>query len=126
MTMLRIVVGHGTAMPTDILLLAAAVASEAQRYGLGVVANRASHQRGSPSRYITLRDHAKRHWLIRVSNHRRPESRHATPHLDLVSLDGKAGLFPASQCLRSIAEGKARWFDPDRETRRTHGDRKAK
>ena len=119
MDMLRIVSGAGTATAPDILALAMKLGSAARELGLTVVSIKASHVSGSASRYVTLRDHGKRHWLIRVSNHRMPiNSDHALPHLDFVSLDGVAGFQDATRFLQSVATGKASWADAADPTRR--------
>lgn len=112
MSMLRIVSGAGTASAQDILDLSMKLAGAAREVGLTVVSNKASHSRGSPSRYVTLRDNGKRDWLIRVSNHRMPiNSKHPLPHLDFVSLDGVGGLHDATLFLHRLAMGSVKWFD---------------
>lgn len=112
MSMLRIVSGNGAATAQDILDLAMKLGTAAREVGLTVVSIKASHSRGSPSRYVTLRDSGKRDWLIRVSNHRMPiNSKHPLPHLDFVSLDGVAGLHDATVFLHRLAMGSVQWFD---------------
>ena len=126
MTMLRIVAGAGAATPAAILQLSMQVAGAAIALGLAVVSNRGSRTINSPSRYVTLRDRGGRIWLIRISNHRIPvRNNHPLPHLDLVSIDGSAGLPEASVFLARIADGTAAWFDSTnpmfrRELKRTH------
>lgn len=123
MSMFRIVSGPGphasTASAQDILSLALKLASAARELGLAVVSIKASHSLGSASRYVTLRDGGKRHWLLRVSNHRMPvNSDHAAPHLDFVSLDGVSGLQDAAQFLHRVAMGEAIWADAADPARR--------
>lgn len=124
--MLRIVSGAGVATRQDILQLTMELAVAAQELGLVPVHNKASRNPHSASRYLTLRDHGQRIWLIRISNHRMPvNSAHPLPHLDFVSLDGVAGLHEATVFLHRVAMGRAVWFDSNdphyrREHRRTH------
>lgn len=120
--MLRIVSGEGIASRQAILQLTMELAVAAQELGLVPVRNKASRNPDSASRYLTLRDHGQRLWLIRVSNHRMPvHSSQPLPHLDFVSLDGVAGLHEATVFLHRVAMGRAIWFDStDPQHRREH------
>lgn len=110
--MYRLVCGSGCASGPQILDLALRLCTAARELGLTVVTLKTSLIPGSPSRYLTLRDAGKRHWLVRVSNHRMPiKSRGALPHLDLVSLDGVSGLPEASAFLQRIVTGSMPWFN---------------
>jgi len=127
MTMLRIVTGAGCATAQDILALAMRLGTAARELGLKVVSIKASHSRGSASRYVTLRDAGQRDWLIRVSNHRLPvNNTHPVPHLDFVSLDGAAGLNEATVFLHRVAMGRAEWTDANDPARRAQYRRNRK
>lgn len=94
------------------LNLALQVAEIARDAGLTVVNIRSSHNRVSASRYIRLRDQHGRCWLIRVSNHPRPQPNpHAVPHLDWVSLDAASGLADVAEFLLLVADDQVEWRD---------------
>lgn len=103
----------------DILNLAMRLGEAASQYRLTLVCIRASRNARSCSRYVHLSDRTDRPWLIRVSDHRMPAKNwQSVPHLDLVSIDGRAGLREAVAFMDRIARGEAEWFDPrDRDER---------
>lgn len=104
--------GSASATRQEILDLALRLGTAARALGLVVVTLKSSFSPGSPSRYLTLRDAGKRHWLVRISNHRMPvNNSQPLPHLDFVSLDGAAGLPEATAFLTRVATGAAHWFN---------------
>jgi len=95
-----------------VLNLALQVAEIAREVGLTVVNIRSSHNHGSASRYIRLRDRHDRIWFIRVSNHSRPmPNAGAVPHLDWVSLDARSGLADVAEFLLHVADDQIEWRD---------------
>lgn len=110
---MRIVAGAGHFQPGAHADLAIRLADFARKLGMAVGSVQASRVTSSPSRYLTVRDRNGRPWIIRVSNHRKPDcTGHATPHLDLVSIDGQAGYDEACRVLGRIQAGGIDWFDP--------------
>lgn len=119
MTRMRYVSGAGDAGREAIFALGLRVASAICNSGLRVLANRASRNPGSPSRYITFTDGADRIWLVRVSNHRMPvHNSQPVPHFDLVSLDGQSGLDQVTAWLARVAARHIAWSDPADRARR--------
>ena len=116
---IRRVVGRSTDTPGCVAHLAFAAMDEARLFDFEVVSTKLSRsQRYSPSRYITVRDPRGRKWMVRVSNHYRPQNaRSAPPHFDLVSLDGRSGLAEIRRFLALAASGEIDWWDRDRLTR---------
>jgi hypothetical protein len=78
--------------------------------GLIVTDFRPSKANRGVSYYLTLSDQAKRSWLVRVSNHRRPD-RAVVPHVDLVTRDGLLGGDWLCDAIQGIAAGLVEWFD---------------
>lgn len=73
----------------------------------------------SGSIYLTMAESSGRSWIMRVSNHRRPRSTgHAVPHVDLISLDGIAGLKVGRELIDAIVVGTVPWFDAEATVRR--------
>lgn len=119
MTGMRFISGRpvrsaAVATSLEMLALVNRIADRAFALGLRVRSIRASHMRGSFSRYLTLRDRDGRDWLVRVSDHRRPRNYgHPPPHFDLVSHDGRSGYEQAANWLARIATGDIPWFALD-------------
>lgn len=86
--------------------------------GLAIGKLERSRVRQSGSIYLVMTDRSGRCWNMRVSNHRRPRrTNHAVPHVDLVSLDGKAGAAVGRRLIDAIIAGDVPWFDPDATVR---------
>lgn len=93
--------------------LALALRDYAYACGLKIDRLERSRNRASGSSYILMTDALDRGWIMRVSNHRRGprQTSHATPHLDLVSLDGTSGLAVGRKLIDAIIADTAPWFD---------------
>jgi hypothetical protein len=115
---MRIVAGSGAYAQGAHAELAIRIADFARRLGMTVGTVKASRCATSPSRYVNVRDARGRPWIIRVSNHRKPDfTGHETPHFDLVSIDGIAGYDEACRVLGRIQAGGIDWFDPKADVR---------
>lgn len=94
------------------LQLAMALRDYAISCGLTIGKLERSRVRISGSIYLSMTEAGGRHWILRVSNHRRGRrSGHATPHIDLISLDGIAGLRIGRGLIDAIVAGTMPWFD---------------
>jgi hypothetical protein len=114
----RIEAGSKPATPVQpgvITALSLRLAQTAQKLGLVVLRNQASRVRGSQSRYLYLQWRGKR-WLVRVSNHHRPnriKALSADPNIDFISFDGEAGFERAIELLSRLKFGDLIWHDAD-------------
>lgn len=94
--------------------LAVALRDYASAQGLAIDKLERSRVRISGSIYLAMIDRSGRCWNLRVSNHRRPSrTGHAIPHIDLVSLDGVAGIAVGRRLIDDIIAGTVPWFDPE-------------
>lgn len=111
--MFRVTTGTGTYEPGAHGILTLRIADFARAQGYRFAGIEATRNPASPSRYLRVRDRRGRVWIIRVSNHPRPEvTGYAKPHLDLVSRDGLAGYDDACLFLSRAFGGAIQWFDP--------------
>lgn len=93
--------------------LAVALRDYAIARGLAIDKLERSRVRVSGSIYLAMTDRGGRCWNMRVSNHRRPRrTGHPTPHVDLISLDGVAGIAVGRRLIDDIIAGNVPWFDP--------------
>ncbi len=98
--------------------LAVALRDYAIAQGLAIDKLERSRIRASGSIYLAMTDRARRRWIMRVSSHRRPRrTNHAVPHVDLISLDGVAGIAIGRRLIDDIIAGNVPWFDPDATVR---------
>jgi hypothetical protein len=98
--------------------LAVALRDYAIAQGLAIDKLTRSRVAASDSIHLAMTDLAGRCWNMRVSNHRRPRrTGHAVPHVDLVSLDGVAGIAVGRRLIDEILAGNVPWFDPDETIR---------
>ncbi|WP_066546792.1 hypothetical protein [Sphingomonas sp. CCH15-F11] len=110
MTTFRIVAGQGMAEGRAVLPLTLRVRDLAVSLGFRAGGVKSSHCPGSSSRYLTLTCPRGHDWLVRISNHRRPErTRQPAPHIDFVSLDGQAGTLQLADLLTRIGDGQVDW-----------------
>lgn len=99
--------------------LASALRDHAKACGLTIDRLERSRAAISGSIYLTMADATGRRWIMRISNHRRPRrTGHAIPHVDIVSLDGVAGLKIGRELIDAIVTGAVPWFDADATARR--------
>lgn len=99
--------------------LAVALRDHAQARGLSIDKLERSRLVASGSIYLSMTEASGRGWIMRVSNHRRPlRTGHAVPHLDLISLDGVAGLKVGRDLIDAIVAGSLPWFDAEATIRR--------
>lgn len=107
----------GLAAPTP-FRLATALYDYAMAHGLTNGRLERSRVTRSGSIYISMTDSSGRRWKMRVSNHRLPRrTGHATPHVDLVSLDGVSGIAVGRKLVDAIVAGTVPWFDSDATVR---------
>lgn len=96
-----------------IMRLALRLTGHAQSRGMTLVRLRRTLIRRSQSAYIYLKDARGRCWIIRVSDHFRPnEAPHHWPHFDFVTPGGDAGFISACRTIDLIAIGEFPWHDP--------------
>lgn len=108
------VLGKPPGQPGAHTELAIRLADHVRRSGL-VPRVEVSKSTISPSRYLHFVDPRGSAWTVRVSNHRKPRcTGRASPHLDLVSLDGVTGLAAAIGFIDRVISGEIAWFDPGR------------
>ncbi len=94
------------------LQLAVALRDYAMSCGLTIEKLERSRVRISGSIYLVMTEACGRRWIMRLSNHRRGRrTSHATPHVDLISLDGVAGLRIGRGLIDAIVAGTMPWFD---------------
>lgn len=115
----RIIVGaEPEKQPSGIalLMLAISISDHARAIGLPPTGISASRNRGSASRYLSVRDRNGRDWKLRISDHHQPRFRgHDIPHIDIISRDGRAGLEVACGLLHLIAQGAMPWEPVEQE-----------
>lgn len=105
--------------------LAVALRDHAKAHGLTIGKLERSRVTASGSIYLSMIEASGRGWIMRVSNHRsRPRTGHPLPHIDLVSLDGIAGLKVGRELIDAIVAGNVPWFDADATVRRRPQSRK--
>lgn len=119
----RLVVGDGSCKPADIAFLAIRVVDHVCAVGLPSPQVKVTRNATGFSRYLTIRDHGGRDWLVRLSNHYRPRFRGLPiPHFDLVSHDGVSGEGEVRAFISGIAAGALPWtaaeIEPVRARRR--------
>lgn len=94
----------------------------ARRRGLGASIE-ASRCTPSRSRYLLI-DSREGRWVIRISDHVRPEDTgQATPHVDFISRDGIGGAMALLSLVDRIADGEIAWFETGRSRRRRRDKR---
>lgn len=112
----RLVVRPGAAARGTIMHLALRLVDYARSRGLALVRLRRTLTRDSQSAYLIMLDAQGRRWIIRVSDHYRPnDAAHCWPHFDFVTRDVDAGFASACGTIDLIASGAFPWHDPDDE-----------
>jgi hypothetical protein len=107
---LKLVVGEGRSTRNACMAMALRIGAHIRAVGCKVNSTRLSRNTRSNSVYIHFTSSADKIWVVRISDHHRPD-RSEIPNFDLISRDGVRGEEWLRDCISSAAVGGVQWFD---------------